>query len=88
MESWLDKQESLYSNYKYNAGRPSTFREILLSAFDKDLSTLISLRKLDRANDDGTREKLKSMLQCYTPGVNTSPGFADEKKNLFELAKT
>ncbi len=68
---WLDNQVSLYKTHADNTGKPSTYREILLSSFDKDLSTIIKLRKLNKSAADYQKKKLdlKNKLQCYTPSA-------------------
>lgn len=74
MESWMDKQVSLYSNHSDNFGRAATYRDILLTAFAmdheyydikqktmekaNDLKTIIALRKLDKEDPDYKNKKL------------------------------
>lgn len=68
---WLNKQVSLYRTHWDNTGRAATLRDILLNDFEKNLNTIVALRKLNRKDSeyDFKKKKLKSMLQCYTPAA-------------------
>jgi hypothetical protein len=70
MKTWLDYTVTLYSSHTDNIGKPATYREILKWRFDKDLPTIVALRKLDHSAKDFAKCKshLKSQLQCYSPG--------------------
>jgi hypothetical protein len=80
--SWLQQQVSLYSTYADNAGRPASYRDILLSDFGKDLSTILKLRKMDKGHSDYKKKKLalKGSLQCFTPAALLETKAKDQVK--------
>ena len=67
--SWLNEQVSLYKTHADNVGMPACLREILLTHFCRDISTIRALKCLDRDANDYRKRKLelKATLQCYTP---------------------
>lgn len=69
--SWLDREVTLYENKLDITGRPATLRHILLSAFGRDMSTIVSLRRLDLQAKDYKRQKeqLKDKLQLFSPSA-------------------
>jgi VirE N-terminal domain len=87
MSNWLDRQVSLYKTHGDNNGRVTTFREVLLTDFSKDLQTIISLRALDKFAENYDTEKLslKSKLQCYTPAALLA---CKAKGKLQEISRT
>ena len=68
---WLDKTVSLYNSHSDNIGKPTTYRDILLCKFAKNLNEIVELRKLDRTTPDYKlkAKPFKSKLQCYTPAA-------------------
>jgi hypothetical protein len=68
---WLDRQVSFYSTHADNIGRPATYRDILLTEFERDISTIIALRKLDKdaPGYEPAKKDLKAKLQCFTPAA-------------------
>lgn len=67
----MDKQVSLYRTHADNTGKTSTYRDILLTEYKKDLPAIKKLRGLDKSAVDYKKNKieLKSSLQCYTPAA-------------------
>ena len=71
METWLDKQVSLYSSQVDNIGRPTSLRDILLTRFADDLPVILALKKLNPDTEDYKEQsrQLKAQLQSYTPAA-------------------
>lgn len=69
--NWLDKQVSLCTTHLDNIGKAATYRDILMTYFQKDLCTIIKLRSLDKSipNYHMKKRALKSKLQCYSPAA-------------------
>ncbi len=84
---WLDKQVSLYAHHADNIGRAMSLRSVLLTQFERDLSTIIRLKNLNRNAPDYKQRKLqlKNSLQCFTPAALL---VSKQKGCLQEISRT
>ncbi len=91
---WIDKQVSLYASHLDKIGRPATYRQILLSLFDKDFPIIYKLRQLEKSHDNqqvndfdykNKKTELKSKLQCFAPSALLG---ARATNNINEIDRT
>ncbi len=92
--NWLNKQVTLYSSHRDNAGQPATYRQILLSEFANSLSAIYLLRDLQKKYENQLigdadykikKSELKGKLQCYSPSALLQ---SRAKGNIIEIHRT